>query len=656
VKATGASRVTLAAAAVWVFGLVAGAPTAQADQADDLIRQIVREAKTRPEAAKKLLAAAGMLNDAPPVQIRICEEAYKCGITGPAGYASALAALAMLDKAAPDRADVWSARRTEVHRLQYLRGDRLGRMVAGRTYIDALLVQAGQAKKKSNWADAVMHYRQAHQVARALHLPQAGAIFQSIRTAENHIMVRNRLKALAAALEKDPNDLTSRERLVRTYLIDLDMPTEAAKLINDKLDAALRANVSLAAKEAAALADADFLTLGQWYRSLAGQTAIKPTKARLLVRAENYLRMYLEVHTKKDVDRLRATTALKAVQDELGRLGVGPSLGEAQWIDLLALADPSQYTVAGEWSRKGSQLQVVCRREGLMGLPITAVGSYDFQATFTLVRGTEAVVAMPVGAGQCAAIFGGYYGTKVALSMIDGATHRDNATTVNAPSRGRWLAEGAKATLDIAVRIKGDQAQITATLNGKKLIDWTGRQVSLAWHDTRAVPFKTFGLGSWGSTVVWHTAKLRMLDPADRTLRWVSKDATYKPSSVYRSCPPQAMFLTGRGKLNRYGASVITERQSNPHVTVTLRQTEMIKRIILDHRRGPYKKRNTPLMIAISTDGRRWTTVWRAKAVRQSYLIDFKLPLRARYVKVSPTVTDRTYLTLAGIRIYAPGR
>ena len=638
-----------------VLAVLAWTAPGRADEADDLARQIVGEAKTRAEAAKKLLDAAGMLKDAPPVQVKLCVKAYEAGIMSPAGHASALAALDMLDKAAPDRADVWSARRTEVYRLQYLRGDRMARMVAGRKYVEALFAQAAPCRKSGNWADAVKHYRQAHQVARTVNLPEGPAIYMELRAAENHVMVQNRLAALQAAIKKNPDDLTSRKRLVETYVVDLDMPDQAAKFLTDKLDAALRANVTLAAKAAAGLADADFLTLGQWYRSLAAATAIKETQARLLTRAQDNYKMFLEVYTKKDVHRLRATTGLKAIQAELDRIGAASATGEAQWVDLLALADPKKYTITGEWSRQGTGLYGSCKKEGLVGTPITAVGSYDLQATFTLKSGTEASISIPVGAGQCAVIFGGNYGTRVGLSQIDGKSlHYGNPSAVKSPDRQGWLRVGAKTTIEVSVRIKDTQAEVTAKLNGKKVVAWTGNQLSLSWHDIRALPFKTFGLGSWGSTILWHTAKVKMLDPADRTLRWVSKDATYKPSSVYRSCPPQATLLTGVGKLNRYGASVLTDREANPYVIVSLKRIEMVKRIILDHRRGSYSKRNDPLVIAISTDGRQWTTVWRAKAVRQSWVIDFKLPMRARYIKISPTVTERVYLALAGVRVYAP--
>ena len=647
-----------------VLGLLAcavlgWASAGRADEADKLARQIISEAKTRAEAAKKLLDAAGMLKDAPPVQVKLCVKAYECGITTPAGHASALAALDMLDKAAPDRADVWSARRAEIYRLQYLKGDRMRRLVAGRKYVEALLAQAAPCRKSGNWADAVKHHRQAHQVARAINLPEAPAIYMDLRTAENHVMVQNRLAALKAALAKNPDDLTSRTRLVETYLVDLDMPGQAAKLLSDTLDATLRANVSLAAKEAAELTDADFLTLGQWYRSLAAGTAIKETKARLLTRALDNFKMFLEVYTKKDVQRLRATTGLKAAQAELDRIGVTSTTttGQPEWIDLLAHADPKKYTVTGEWSRQGTGLYGSCSREGLIGVPITAVGSYDLQATFTLKSGAEGTISMPVGAGQVALIVGGRYGSLLGLSMIDGKPlDRGNPTAVKSADRKGWLRVGAKTTIDVSVRIKGDQAEITATLNGKKIVEWTGSQSSLTWHEIRALPAKTFGLGSYRSTLLWHTAKVKMLDSADRTLRWVSKDATYKPSSVYSSCPPQATLLTGVGKLNRYDASVLTNKEANPHVIITLKRIELVKRIILDQRRGRYSKYNSLLSVAISTDRRRWTTAWRAKAVQQSWVIDFKLPMRARYLKISPTVTDRVYLALASVRVYAPAR
>lgn len=126
------------------------------------------------------------------------------------------------------------------------------------------------------------------------------------------------------ALAESPDNVSAREKLVTTYIVDLDRPSEAAKRLSPGLDPVLRANAALAAKEPSELGDADRVALGLWYRSLAARTPLKHTKVSLLKRSSDYLRMYLEVYTKRDAQRLKVLAALKSVDAELKRLGYEP--------------------------------------------------------------------------------------------------------------------------------------------------------------------------------------------------------------------------------------------------------------------------------------------------------------------------------------------
>ena len=100
-----------AAAVLAAVALVFIPAPAAGDDADDLIAGIVAKASSPPEAAKKLVHAAGMLGDAPAVQIRVCMKACELGIKDPAGYSSALAGLDLLAKIAPKRGGQWRAER-----------------------------------------------------------------------------------------------------------------------------------------------------------------------------------------------------------------------------------------------------------------------------------------------------------------------------------------------------------------------------------------------------------------------------------------------------------------------------------------------------------------------------------------------------------------
>jgi len=301
--------------------LVLQTSTVQADDVDDLIAILKPSPVNNAVWAAKLLKAVKDLETNPSGQARLCEKACECGMKAPAGYASALAALDLLDKLAPQRADRWQAKRLEVYRQRYLLGSRADKIASGTSYITLLLAQGARCGQDNNWRDAARLYRQAHQVARTLRLPETRAIYDKVRLAGARAMVHARVAALATVVERNANDLRSRKQLIMAYLVDLDMPDKAAKYLNDRIDPTVRANVSKAAKEAAGLADKDFLTLGRWYRSLAAGTTAKDAKVRMLLRARDNLNRYLEVYTAQDAHRLTIKALAAKVEGQLKQLG-----------------------------------------------------------------------------------------------------------------------------------------------------------------------------------------------------------------------------------------------------------------------------------------------------------------------------------------------
>jgi len=280
----------------------------RADDVDDMIAYLKPSPSDDAAWAAKLVKAAQGLEANRGAQVRLCGKAYECGLKSPAGHASALAAVDLLETLAPERTATWRQKRLEVYHQQYLRSARTDKVASGTAYIKLLVAEAERCGQDKNWRDATKCYRQAYQVALTLRLPERNAIYENMRVALNREMVQNRIKVLHAALDKDPKNAPSRKQLVMTYLVDLDRPDEAAKYLDETVDAALRKQVSMAAKEASALADADFLTLAQWYHALSTRAALKHTKVRMLTRALQHVNRYLEVHTTKDFLRLRATS------------------------------------------------------------------------------------------------------------------------------------------------------------------------------------------------------------------------------------------------------------------------------------------------------------------------------------------------------------
>ena len=301
--------------------LLSHSAAALGDDADDIAAAIIRDTPNRAEAAKKILDAARSLKDSLAVQIRLCVKAYEQGMAAPGGYATAIAALNLLEKVSPSRAESWRDKRLEAYRLQYYRSGKAAKEANGRLYLKLLLARARAAGKSGNWKEAANHYRQAYTVARTLKLPEKTDIYEDLRTAGSYEMIHNRIEVLRAALAKNPSDPFSRKQITMAYLVDLDRPREAVKYLDPKIDATLHKNVTMAAKEASALADADFFALGLWYRSLSAKAPLKHTKVRMLTRSLDNINRYLEVYSKQDAQRLRATTLVTLIEAELKQLG-----------------------------------------------------------------------------------------------------------------------------------------------------------------------------------------------------------------------------------------------------------------------------------------------------------------------------------------------
>jgi len=308
-----------------VLALVCIVPSgARGDDADDIAEQILRKSAGRAEAAAKILTAARSMNATPAIQIRLCELAYEQGMKTPAGYVAAIAALELLETISPTRARSWRDRRLDAYRLLYYRSKGASRVDNGQKYLDLLRARARASEKGDKWGDAAKFYSQAYQVARSLKLPVKSALFDSMRQANSFKMLHNRVGVLVKALTARPADVSARKQLVMTYLVDLDRPGEAAKYVNDAIDAQLRTNVVMAGKDASVLADADLLALGVWYHALSDKATMKYAKIQMLLRAHDNLTMYLEVYPKADARRLRTTALLKQVAADLEELGYEP--------------------------------------------------------------------------------------------------------------------------------------------------------------------------------------------------------------------------------------------------------------------------------------------------------------------------------------------
>ena len=615
-------------------------------------------AKDDAELANAFLKACGMLADEPDLKVLLYQKAAEFGAKDPAGHAAALKAVDMLVETLPKRRAEWETLRLNVRRAVYQAARGSARSEAAMAYLDQLVAVGESRTAAGQVIEAIAAYRQALLLAKTYRRSRVSEISAKIKLATSRVALHERRDALKAKLDKDPTNASLREQLVMLELLEFDNPAAAAKLLKQDMDEYLRTYIPLAAGPIEKTAETACMDLGKWYAQLLDKAATIAARTTACKRATAYYRQFLSVHEGTDMNSVRAKLALKRLDAQARKLGIRLTAATvaSKWVDLLNLIDPAKHTVNGKWTVRKDGL--ACYRSGrqLITVPKTAFGGYDLKLAFTIVDDTEATVILPVGAGFASLIIGGWGGRYGGLSNIDGrdASSSSNPSRVKSERGQPLVKEGVKTTLDVSVRLKDEAAEIKVLLNGKKFIAWSGKQSSLSLDRHWSMKSKTFALGTYSSEVVWHAVRLRLLDPIDLATGWVSKDATFKLSSVYSNFPPLPAFLTGEGKLHEGDSHAIhTDRQTKPHVTITLKKPELLRLIVIENRRGWGGGATVGLGVEVSPDGRSWKNVWQGDKAQPTWTIDIKTPIRARYVRIGLTGDRSAYLHLAGVKIYA---
>ena len=161
--------------------------------------------------------------------------------------------------------------------------------------------------------------------------------------------MQRKIEAARSALKKNPDDIKARETVVRLYLLELDKPAEAAKLLNEDVDERLRTYIPLAAGKVEAIDKTVCFEMGQWYWSMFPAAQTPSGKATVLHRTKSYLGRFRSLHEKQDIAGLHAATILGKVDKELAKLGPLASRGAAA-------------TVAGAVMRLGFEKSAMFRQ------------------------------------------------------------------------------------------------------------------------------------------------------------------------------------------------------------------------------------------------------------------------------------------------------
>ncbi len=216
-----------------------------------------------------------------------------------------------------------------------------------------------------------------------------------------------------------------------------------------------------------------------------------------------------KVRVEKRLDEaaaLKRSLAKLVIPPPIGsRCKPGGSLPTGRWADLLTLVDVKRDGAGGSWERSGSAMltkQPV--KNALLSLPITVEGDYDLEIQFTRNTGQEAVaIEFLVGPNPC----------LLTLSESAGKTSRLVInSSLSPPQQGNRigiepsvLTNGQKYAVLVTVRLKGEDATVQVSLDGKPHLNWTGKQKAAF---VEGWPVKPFAIGTHES-VTFHSARLR---------------------------------------------------------------------------------------------------------------------------------------------------
>jgi hypothetical protein len=286
----------------------------------------------------------------------------------------------------------------------------------------------------------------------------------------------------------------------------------------------------------------------------------------------------MRLHETKDLHRVRATVAMEKVAEALASLRPAATaqataskepaktaggiedgvIKPGGWVDLLPLVDPEKDAVEGIWKRDGDDL--VLQNKGPHNrcmFPLATSGSYALELTFERTAGEQTFkVYLPAGSRHVMLVVAGYGGSLAGLEYINGrrVDERPNPTTF----RTAALENGKVYGLRIGVRVHGDEVAVTATLDGRQVVDWKGSGSALSVSGGWSLPKAgTFGLGAWKSCYAVHRMRLKMLSGEARLLRTeAARPATTKPARVPEGKAPDFFdFPSERGRETRRATS-----------------------------------------------------------------------------------------------------
>ena len=318
-------KCALVLGAVFASVFAAGVGSVSGDDAvDELVKQVISDAKSNTERAVGLYSAGKIAKDTPEIQVMLLIKSVEYGmksITVPQARTTVQSAVDMLGKVAPEQADRWLKMNLDLHRRLFrMTKSRDEKETVAEKLVELLLVKGRQNGSKGVWSEAAGAYREAYSVASMLKLDSKNEIARDLRVATHLLGVSQKVDRYETILKAKPDHAATRTLLLNALVIDLDAPAKAVKHLTEDVDQAFGTYVPLAAKDSEGLQANVCRELGDWYYKALAPRAAQLSKTAMFVRARAYYQRFLDEKTAKDIKALAVKMTLSKIDKELEKL------------------------------------------------------------------------------------------------------------------------------------------------------------------------------------------------------------------------------------------------------------------------------------------------------------------------------------------------
>ncbi len=316
--------VILAIVAASVLVSIGAAPVSGDQAVEQLIKQVLGNARNNTERAEKLYAAAELAKDTPEIQVQFLTRSVEYGMKGiasPKARTTVQSAVVLLNKVAPEQADKWLAMDLDLNRRLF----RSARTKADKEAVGARLIELQTARgescrAKGDWAGAAAAYREAYSVATLLRLDSKLELARQLRIATHRLNVSRKVAQYKTALKAKPDHAATRTSLLTALVVDLDAPGQAVEYLNDDVDQSYRTYVPLASKEVSEVQGDVCREMGDWYYKALTPRSAQLSRPAMLARAQTYYQKFLDDGDAKGVALISVKMAMAKIDKELEKL------------------------------------------------------------------------------------------------------------------------------------------------------------------------------------------------------------------------------------------------------------------------------------------------------------------------------------------------